>query len=94
MEIFQLPVIFGYLLISCYFFSSWLRFSLKHPSSCVDDKFLSGVMFLLTTVFWPLLLPISFIEIYKTRKLEVYNVVPVVIMTCAFALLYMRAIRL
>jgi hypothetical protein len=43
-------------------------------------------MFLLTTIFWPLCLPISCVEIYKTRKLMFSNVVPVVIAVSAFSL--------
>ncbi len=86
MHTFQFPLVLSYLVITCYFFCSWLRFCFRHPNSSPEDKFLSFVMFLLTTIFWPLCLPISCVEIYKTRKLMFSNVVPVVIAVSAFSL--------
>jgi hypothetical protein len=52
-------------------------FSLRHPSSSVEDTFLSLVMCCITTVLWPLIIPISLIEIIKKRKLEFGTAVPV-----------------
>ncbi|MDR9898604.1 hypothetical protein G7B40_029195 [Aetokthonos hydrillicola Thurmond2011] len=87
----QLFLIASYLLITCYFFSTWLRFSLRHPSSQPEDIFLSFVMFVVTTIFWPLLLPVSLIDIFKTRKFALSNVVPVLVAVSAFSLaLYIR----
>lgn len=84
----QLTLIISYVLISCYFFSNWLRFSLRHPSSSPEEKFLSFVMFIITTIFWPLTIPISLLEIFKKRKLEFSNVIPILLTMFAFSVSY------
>ena len=34
-----------------YFFTNWLTFSLRHPTSSPEDKFFSLLMFIITTSF-------------------------------------------
>lgn len=81
-------IIVSYLLMTCYFFINWLRFTLRNPNSSPEDKFLSFMMFVISTVFWPIIIPMSFIEIFKTKKLEFSIVVPVVVVISAFSLAY------
>ncbi|AFY55610.1 hypothetical protein Riv7116_3137 [Rivularia sp. PCC 7116] len=81
-------IIVSYLLMTCYFFINWLRFTLRNPSSSPEDKFLSFVMFIISTIFWPIIVPMSFIEIFKTKKLEFSVVVPVLVVVSAFGLAY------
>ncbi|WP_325078894.1 hypothetical protein [Sphaerospermopsis aphanizomenoides] len=66
----QFTLVISYFLMTCYFLINWLRFSLRHPASTPEDKFLSFVMSLITTIFWPLIIPISCLKILKNRKLE------------------------
>jgi hypothetical protein len=75
----EIAIIFSYLLMTSYFFINWLRFTLRHPSDSAGDKFLSFTMFFITTVLWPFVIPMSCLEILKTRKLELSTVAPVVI---------------
>nr|WP_238361013.1 hypothetical protein [Iningainema tapete] len=85
-----MPLTLSYLAITCYFFSNWLRFCLSHPSSSPEDKFLSFVMFIITTILWPVLVPISCVAIFRTRKLEFSTALPVLVAVCALSLaLYM-----
>ncbi|QSJ15521.1 hypothetical protein JYQ62_27335 [Nostoc sp. UHCC 0702] len=84
----QLTLVISYLVMSCYFFSNWLRFSLRHPSSSPEEKFLSFVMFLITTIFWPLTIPMSLLEIFQKRKLELSNVIPVILAIFALTISY------
>lgn len=84
----QLTLVISYLVMSCYFFSNWLRFSLRHPSSSPEEKFLSFVMFLITTIFWPLTIPMSLLEIFQKRKLELSNVIPVILAIFALSISY------
>ncbi|MBH8551250.1 hypothetical protein I8751_02400 [Nostocaceae cyanobacterium CENA357] len=84
----QLTLVIGYVLMSCYFFSNWLRFSLRHPSSFPEEKFLSFVMFLITTIFWPLTIPISVLEIFEKRKIEFNTVIPVILAMFALSISY------
>lgn len=84
----QLTLVISYLLMTCYFFTNWLKFSLRQPASSPEDKFLSFVMFLITTIFWPLIIPISCSKIIKNGKLEFSNVIPVLLTMFAFSISY------
>ena len=84
-------VIVSYLLMTCYFLINWLRFTLRNPSSSPEDKFLSFIMFIMSTIFWPIIIPMSCVEIFKTRKFEFSVVVPVVVAVSAFSLAYYMA---
>lgn len=84
----QLALIISYLLMTSYFFINWLRFCLRHPNSSPEDKFLSFVMLLITTVLWPIIVPLSFVEILKTRKVEFSAVIPVLVVISAFSLAF------
>ena len=84
----QLTMTISYLLMTCYFFSNWLRFSLRHPTSSPEDKFLSFLMFLITTIFWPVIIPMSVIEIFQKQKLESSTVIPVLFAMFAFSISY------
>ena len=75
----QLTLAISYLIMTCYFFTNWLKFSLSHPTSAPEGKFLSFVMFLITTVCWPAIIPMSCLEIIQKRKLEFSTVIPVLL---------------
>lgn len=81
-------VALSYLLMTCYFLINWLRFTLRNPSSSPEDKFLSFVMFIISTIFWPIIIPMSCVEIFKTKKFEFSVVVPVLVAVSAFSLAY------
>lgn len=68
-------LIIVYLLITCYFFINWLIFSKQINSSSVEDGFLSFVILVISTLLWPVAIPISAIEILKTRKVESSDVI-------------------
>ncbi|WP_083468756.1 hypothetical protein [Nostoc piscinale] len=88
----QMPVtvtlFITYLLMTCYFFGNWLRFSLRHPASSPEEKFLSLLVSLITTIFWPLVIPISCWQIFKKRKLEFNHLIPVILVIFAFSISY------
>ena len=67
----------NYVLISFYFLQNWLRFSRQNPTYNPVDKFLSFLMLVVTTILWPLIVPISCMEIIQARRLEVGNVFPI-----------------
>ncbi len=73
----ELIMVISYLLVTFCFFFNWIIFSLRHPSSSPEDTFLSFVMYCITTILWPLIIPISLLEIIKKRKLEFGTAVPV-----------------
>jgi hypothetical protein len=84
----QLTILISYLLTSCYFLGNWLRFSWRQPTSTPEDKFLSFVMVVITTVFWPLMLPMSCVEMLKQRQVDVNVVIPVVLTILVFSVSY------
>ncbi len=81
----EFAIVASYLLMTCYFFVNWLRFTLSHPSSSPEDKFMSLVMFVISTIFWPVIIPLSCMEIFKTRKFEFSVVVPILVAVSAFS---------
>jgi hypothetical protein len=84
----QLTLVISYLIMTCYFFINWLRFSLSHPTSNPEDKFLSLIMFLITTVFWPVVIPISCLQIIKSGKVQLSTVIPVLLAIFACSISY------
>ncbi|MDB9541371.1 hypothetical protein NWP22_11870 [Anabaenopsis tanganyikae CS-531] len=84
----QVTLLLSYFLMSCYFFTNWLRFSLRHPTSTPEEKFLSFVMFLVTTILWPVVIIMNLWQIFNKRKLELSNVIPVIFAMFAFSLSY------
>ncbi|MDB9447899.1 hypothetical protein [Anabaena sp. CS-542/02] len=84
----QVTLLLSYFLMSCYFFTNWLKFSLRHPTSTPEDKFLSFVMFLVTTILWPVVIIMNLWQIFNKRKLELSNVIPVIFAMFAFSLSY------
>jgi hypothetical protein len=84
----QLALVISYLLMTAYFFINWLRFSIRHPHSSPEDKFLSFIMFIITTALWPFVIPLSCLEMVKTRKVEFSTVIPILVMVSAFSLAF------
>lgn len=84
----QLTLTISYLLMSCYFLSNWLIFTLRHPTFTSEDKFLSFMMFLLTTIFWPLMIPISCLEMVQKKRIEFSKIIPVLLAIFVFSLSY------
>jgi len=84
----QLTLVISYVLMTGYFFTNWLTFSLRHPTSSPQDKFLSLIMFVIITILWPLVIVNSCLEVIKKGKLELTTVVPVLLVICAFGISY------
>lgn len=84
----QLTLFISYVLMTGYFSTNWLTFLLRHPTSSPEDKFLSFIMFIITTILWPVAIMISCLEILKKGKLEITTVVPVLLAISAVGLSY------
>ncbi|MHC5744401.1 MAG: hypothetical protein ACYTXT_21415 [Nostoc sp.] len=74
--------------MTCYFLTNWLIFSLCHPASNPEDKFLSVVMFVVTTIFWPLMIPISCLEMVQQKRIDFSKMIPVLLAIFAFSISY------
>ncbi len=84
----QLTLVISYLLMTAYFFTNWLTFSLRHPTSSPGDKFLSFIMFIITTILWPVVIVISCLQVIKKGKLEFMTILPVILAIFAFSISY------
>jgi hypothetical protein len=84
----QLTLTIGYLLITGYFLSNWLIFSQGHPASTPEDKLLSVVMFLVTTIFWPIMIPMSCLEMVQKKQIDFNKMVPVLLAIFIFSISY------
>ncbi|MFM6754222.1 MAG: hypothetical protein ACKPJ4_15235, partial [Dolichospermum sp.] len=84
----ELTLLISYLLMTAYFFTNWLIFSLRHPTSSPEDKFLSFIMFMITTIFWPVAVLSSCLEVVKKGKLEFAVLFPVLLAIFAFGISY------
>ncbi|MFQ4141472.1 hypothetical protein [Chlorogloeopsis sp. ULAP02] len=86
MDRIQLALVVSYLVTTGYFSLTYLRFSLRHPTCSPEESFLSLVMFVLTTILWPLLIPISLVQTFKLKEFKFSTVVPVLVAISAFGL--------
>jgi hypothetical protein len=84
----QSTLVISYVLMTGYFFTNWLTFSLRHPISSVEDKFLSFIMFVVTTILWPIVVVMSCLEVLKKGKLEFNALVPVLLLLLAISISY------
>ncbi|MFN6564175.1 MAG: hypothetical protein RMY28_030895 [Nostoc sp. ChiSLP01] len=84
----ELSLTIAYLLMTCYFLTNWLVFSLRYPTSAPEDKFLSFVMFLTTTIFWPLMVFMSCLEMFNKQKIDINKVIPVILTIFVFSISY------
>jgi hypothetical protein len=84
----QLTLTIGYLLMTCYFLTNWLIFSLHHPASNPEDKFFSFVMFMVTTIFWPLMIPMSCLEMVQQKRIDFNKMIPVLLAIFVFSVSY------
>ena len=66
-----------YLLVGCCFFWRWLLFSIRHPNTNVFDKFLSFMIFLITTSLWIFVVPVHGVNFIQSRKLESITIISV-----------------
>lgn len=88
MEQIKLSLTIPYLIMTCYFLTNWFVFSLHHPTSAPEDKFLSFVMFLVTTILWPLMILISCLEMLKNQKIEMSKLIPIILTIFTFSISY------
>lgn len=57
-----------YLLTAGVFFSRWIKFFLKDTTMSSRQKQISVLVLLISTVFWPIVAPISYLELLTTKK--------------------------
>lgn len=68
-----------YIIISFYFFINWLNFFKQRPEPTPEDRFLSLVILVISTILWPLAIAMYWLEFWKSRKLELSSMIPVIL---------------
>ncbi len=86
MDLFITPTIVTYIIGCCYFTLRWLLFSRQKSDPSPENTFLSLVILLITTVFWPVSIPIGFWNIFKNRRFEMCHIEPIILTGCVFSI--------
>lgn len=84
----QLPLIITYALMTVYFLINWLIFLGKNPTSTPEEKFLSWIMLLITTVLWPVGIMTTFGEFCQKKRVEFKQIIPLFLGIIIFSVSY------
>jgi lysylphosphatidylglycerol synthetase-like protein (DUF2156 family) len=57
-----------YLAIAYSLFSEWLFFFLSDKDISREQRFLSGIVLVLITIFWPMVVPFAYLELLKFHR--------------------------
>ena len=63
-------LVVDYLVMAPFFFRSWIELFDKEPSMSSEDRLLSKVILVVATILWPVVVPIAYLELLKTQKLN------------------------
>ncbi|MCX7596334.1 MAG: hypothetical protein N2235_21765 [Fischerella sp.] len=61
-------VILIYLVMTYYFFSAWLDFFLQDKEMNSAQRSFSGVILVLASILWPIVVPFAYLELLKFHK--------------------------
>lgn len=59
------PTIIFYLLLAYFLFVKWLLFFIKDKQMTPDEEFLSRIILLIATIFWPIVVPFAYLELLE-----------------------------
>jgi hypothetical protein len=80
MNIIQATLFIAYLLITFYLLLNWFNFFSWKNISSPEEKFLSLLILIITLISWPFLVPISAVQALKAKKLQLSNMIPIILM--------------
>ena len=67
----QVALIVAYLFMAPFYFTSWLKLFRKDPDSSSNKRFLSIVVLAISTILWPIIVPIAYLELLQAKNDEV-----------------------
>ena len=70
-------LVFTYLLTSSYFFTNWLKFFKRQARLSPEEILLSLVILIVATILWPVVIPVSYLELLKPRNIQPSRILPV-----------------
>lgn len=62
-----LAIIF-YLVMAYFFLNEWLDFFLADKDLTTEQRFISYIVLIIGTIFWPIVVPIAYLELLKFNK--------------------------
>jgi len=62
-----LAIIF-YLVMAYFFLNEWLDFFLSDKDLTTEQRFISYIVLIIGTIFWPIVVPIAYLELLKFNK--------------------------
>jgi hypothetical protein len=68
LKLLLVPAIVFYLLIAKSFFTTWLAVFKQDPDLSSEERFLVLVILSLATVFWPLIIPLAYLELISNSQ--------------------------
>lgn len=67
MQCLLMTLVFTYVLVSLYFFKTWIFFFRQEVSLSSEDILLSKIVLVTASILWPIVVPISYIKLIKKQ---------------------------
>ncbi|HAZ47425.1 MAG TPA: hypothetical protein DDW76_37075 [Cyanobacteria bacterium UBA11369] len=62
---------FFYCMIAAHFLRVWLKyFGKDYPRLSAEDKLISKQILALATIFWPIVVPLAYLELLETKRTQ------------------------
>ena len=70
----QVALLFAYLFMAPFYFTSWLKLYNKDISLSAEERLLSRVFLVISTILWPLVVPIAYLELLNKKNMSLTKV--------------------
>ena len=68
MNALQVTLVSAYLFMAPLYFNSWFKLFKKDTSLSARERLLSRVILVISTILWPLVVPIAYLEIIQRKN--------------------------
>ena len=70
MKALQVALVVAYLFMAPFYFTSWLKLFHRSAILSSNERFASLVVLIISTILWPLVVPIAYLELLKQKTNE------------------------
>ena len=70
MKALQVALVVAYLFMAPFYFTSWLKLFHKNATMTSNQRFASLIVLIISTILWPLVVPIAYLELLKQKSNE------------------------
>ena len=71
MKLLQITLVVAYLFMAPFYFISWLKLFNKDTSITSNERLVSMVILVMSTILWPLIVPIAYLELLNKKNNEI-----------------------